>query len=303
MKTKFSIILPENFPSKTVRQLLQDWLVPKKWQHFLRINQQILINHHYRSFHRLVTAGDLVTLDFSFLEATNQHYLPSPGRLPLLYQDDNLVVINKPAGIKSHPNLANERGTVFNILTQQLADPPLMVHRIDEQTSGALLVAKSAAVVPILDRELSQKIMGRDYLAWVAPARTTSLPDHGEIDLPIGRDPQDQRKRQIDWTTGQPAQTQYQVLNRDSERILLKLHLLTGRTHQIRVHLAALGLPILGDTLYNPNVKPAEHMLLHGYQLYFKQPFTEQPVTVQAPLPDYFPDAVSINSQLNKGTF
>lgn len=295
MKTSYKIILPPDFPTRTVRQLLQSWLIPKKWQHFLRVEHKVLVNGAYRSFHRTVAAHDQITLDFSFLTNSQQVYQPSAGQLPIIFENDDLVVINKPAGIKSHPNSPVETGTVLNILTQQLAVPPLMVHRIDEQTSGALLVAKTPVVVPILDRELSQKTMGRDYLAWVANVAGAPLSTGGEINLPIGRDPADQRKRKIDCQTGQPARTQYQVLQQNAQTALIHLHLLTGRTHQIRVHLAALNLPIIGDPLYNPLTKSGEKMLLHGYQLFFKQPFTEQPITVQAPLPPYFPTAQAIH--------
>ncbi|WP_125767439.1 RluA family pseudouridine synthase [Lapidilactobacillus wuchangensis] len=298
MKTKFVFILPADFKPRTVRQLLQSWLIPKKWQHFLRIEQKILVNGVYRSFHLPVYGQDTISLDFSFLANQAQTYLPSAGALPIIYENDDLLVINKPAGIKSHPNRTAETGTVLNILTQQLAVPPLMVHRIDEQTSGALLVAKTPVVVPILDRELSQKTMGRDYLAWVTKLRTEPLADSGEINLPIGRDDTDQRKRKIDWQAGQNARTQYQILQQDQQQALIHLHLLTGRTHQIRVHLAALQLPIVGDPLYNPTAMPDQKMLLHGYQLFFKQPFTGEPVTVLAPLPDYFPRAAMINKEL-----
>ncbi len=283
----FNLTLPATQPAVALRQLLQDWLIPWKWQHLLRVGQKVQVNGRYRYFNELVGPGDQISLNFDFLAAETQPYRPSPGHLPLLYQDETTVVVNKPSGLKTHPNKPTETGSVLNILSQQLTVPPLMVHRLDQQTSGALLIATSPAVVPIFNRQLSLKTMGRDYLAWVHDQH--QLPLTGAIDLPIGLDPLDRRKRQVDFKTGLPAQTNYQVQCYQAQRSLVALQLTTGRTHQLRVHLAALGHPIINDPLYDPQADLQAPMLLHGAQLHFDQPFSTNLVTVTAPLPSYFP--------------
>lgn len=285
MQTRFTQKLRTDFPPQSVRSLLQTWLIPRKWQHFLRCQEKVRINGTYRHFNELVHAGDIVQLDFDFLPETSQYYQPCAGHLPILYEDDTTVVVNKPAGLKTHPNQPDETGTVMNILQAQLQQVPLMVHRLDQQTSGALLVAKTPVVVPIYNRQLTQQIMRRDYLAWVE-AGPEPLPDSGQIKLPIGQDPHDRRKRRVDFDQGQVAWTDYQVLARQDKRILVELQLHTGRTHQIRVHLAAIGHSICHDPLYQAaDQKP---MQLHGYRLNFQHPFSHQNKTVLAPPPAYF---------------
>ncbi|WP_261806898.1 RluA family pseudouridine synthase [Lapidilactobacillus luobeiensis] len=284
---KFQITLPPTQPVCSLRELLQHWLIPKKWQHLLRVQEKVQVNGRYRYFNEKVYPGDHLTLDFDFVPLPEQSYQPSAGQLAILYQDTTTVIVNKPAGLKTHPNRPDEVDTVFNILSQQLATPPLMVHRLDQQTSGALLIAMTPVVVPLYNRQLIQKTMGRDYLAWVHDEG--DLATQGQIDLPIGADPADKRKRRIDQVAGQSAQTTYQVLQREPHRSLVALQLTTGRTHQLRVHLQALQHPIINDPLYDPQADPQAKMLLHGACLHFTQPFSEELITVAAPLPDYFP--------------
>lgn len=286
MQTKFQIELPPNFEPLTIRQLLQSWLIPRKWQHFLRIDQAINVNHHYHHFDEQVKAHDIITLNFDFLTDNEQAYLPDFTQQPqILFEDETTLVVNKPAGIKTHPNRPDENGTMLNILQAHYPNI-LIVHRLDQQTSGALLVAKSTVAVPIYNRQLATKAMKRHYLAWVED------PDEqlttGKITLPIGQDPVDQRKRCVDFNQGLTAITHYQLVKHQTGKSLLTLDLETGRTHQIRVHLAAIGHPIIGDPLYHPN-HPQQKMLLHGDQINFTPPFSFTTKTIEAPLPDYFP--------------
>lgn len=285
MQTQFTQTLTTNFTPKSVRALLQSWLIPRKWQHFLRCQEKIKINGAYRHFNEIVHAGDTVQLNFDFLPQPRQYYQPSKGHLTILYEDDTTVVVNKPAGLKTHPNQPGETGTVMNILQFQLKQVPLMVHRLDQQTSGALLVAKTPVVVPIYNRQLTQQIMKRDYLAWL-DAGNDPLVGSGQIKLPLGPDPNDQRKRRVDFEQGQFAWTDYQVLTRQNDRLLVLLKLHTGRTHQIRVHLAAIGHPICHDPLYQ--ISDQKPMQLHGFLLRFEHPFSDQGQTILAPPPAYF---------------
>ena len=151
-------------------------------------------------------------------------------------------------------------------------------------TSGLLLVAKNPAVVPILNRELTSKLFQREYLAVINI--NEPIANRGAIDLPIGHDPLDQRKRKI-ISNGQKSITHYQILKYlDNNTALVKLELETGRTHQIRVHLAAIDCPIVGDPLYNPNFKNEQFLHLTAYQISLKVPFTLDKLKVKLPYKD-----------------
>lgn len=267
----FTLLYPYQKP-ESVSDLLRQLLVPRKWRHYLRIEHQVLINGHYHYFNQLVQPGDKISLTLSHVQSRQGVYPPS-GHLPrIIYEDKNLLVIDKPAGQKTHPN-QGENGTALNDCATYLGASPYIVHRLDMLTRGLLLVAKNPAVVPILNRELTTKTMQRNYLAEVN--LNHSLPAKGTIDKPIGHDPFDQRKRMID-TQGLKAVTHYQVLQKNEKKqtALLKVNLETGRTHQIRVHLASIGCPIIGDPLYNPTFQKGQSLALTAYLLAFILPFS-----------------------------
>lgn len=267
----FTLLYPHQKPA-SVGDLLRQLLVPRKWRHYLRIEHQILINGRYRYFNQLVEPGDKISLTLSHVQSRQGVY-PASGHLPrVIYEDENLLVIDKPAGQKTHPN-QGENGTALNDCATYLGFSPYIVHRLDMLTRGLLLVAKNPAVVPILNRQLTTKTLRRDYLAEVS--LNHPLPAKGTIDKPIGRDPFDQRKRMVD-PQGLKAITHYQVLQKNKEKhtALLKISLETGRTHQIRVHLASIACPIIGDPLYNSAFQKGQALKLTAYKLTFIKPFS-----------------------------
>lgn len=275
----FTLFYPKNFEPLPVNDMLRKLLIPRKWRHYLRIEQNITINDKYRYFNQNVLPGDKIELTLDQVESAQQKY-PASGKMPdIIYEDDNLLIINKKKGQKTHPNL-NETDTALNDCTTYLGQSPYIVHRLDMLTGGLLLVAKNPAVVPILNRELTTKIFHRDYLAKVDHA--DKLNDHGTIGQPIGHDPEDQRKRMIS-PAGLHAVTHYQVLKRnDANTAVVKLTLETGRTHQIRVHLAFLGTPIVGDPLYNPDFA-GEELALDAYEISLIKPFSFEKLNVILP--------------------
>lgn len=283
MNYHFSLIYPDR-EAASVSDLLRELLVPRKWRHFLRIEKKVLVNGQYLNFNELVKPGDTVTLDLNQVESLQGDY-PASGSMPdIVYEDDNILVINKPKGQKTHPN-QGENGTALNDCATYLGYSPYIVHRLDMLTGGLLLVAKNPAVVPILNRQLISKTLKRDYVAEVDMLSPLNVGAAGTISLKVGQDPDDQRKRMVR-EDGLRAVTHYQVLAVDEakRRARVALSLETGRTHQIRVHLAASGWPIVGDPLYNPLVASSdEDLQLTAWRLSFTKPFSFDRVTVVLP--------------------
>lgn len=271
----------ENNEELTIRELLKKWLIPKKWQHFFRIQEDILINGSYHSFNTIVNDGDVVTLNFNFPPRSQQHYLPGDHPIDVVYEDDDIIVVNKAAGRKTHPNIMTENDSLMNdVQTYLKKQHPYMVHRIDMETSGLVLIAKTPYLVPIFNRQLSSKTLHREYLALVN--LDSPIPDSGEINLPIDQDPNDVRKRMVA-DTGLNAVTEFEVVQKNNDYALVRLNLLTGRTHQLRVHLAYKGWPIVNDPLYNPHPKIGK-LLLFAHKLTFQQPFSNQHKIIKAKL-------------------
>lgn len=261
----------------SVGELMRKLLIPRKWRHFLRSEKKILINGKYLPLNFLVKPGDRIEIQLDHVESDQQAY-PASGKLPkIVYEDTDILVINKPAGQKTHPNL-HEVDTALNDCATYLGYSPYIVHRLDMLTNGLLLVAKNPAVVPILNRQLTNKTLHREYLAWVSNSK--QIEKQGIIDLPIGHDPSDQRKRMVR-PDGLNAITHYEVIKKEQNKILVKLTLETGRTHQIRVHLAALNAPIIGDPLYNSDYQEGEQLQLTAFQLTFRKPFSFENKTIK----------------------
>lgn len=297
MEWHYTLTIPTALDQFTIRACLKHWLIPKRIQGQLRQTKRIRLNQAPASVASLVHAGDQLQLDFipTDFRTPVSNYLPDATQtMAILYATSDLLVVNKPAGIKAHPNQPGERGTVLNYLAAALNDhsqAPYMVHRLDQMTSGAMLVALNPVVVPILDRLISTKQIHRTYYAWV---RGHFINECGHFNAPIGHHPTDKRKRWVNTPDAQSALTDYQVLQTTSHHSLLKLTLHSGRTHQLRVHLAASHHPIIGDPLYDDAYKNAPRLLLHAVELQLQLPFSDQRVTVPAPLPSAFQQLAAI---------
>lgn len=277
MNYNFTLLYPKDKPAQSVSDTLRELLIPRKWRHYLRTKQQVLINGNYRYFNQLINPEDKIELKLDFIESKQQQY-PASGKLPkIIYEDQNLLIIDKPKGQKTHPNLF-ETDTALNDCATYLGYSPYIVHRLDMLTSGLLLVAKNPAVVPILNRELTSKIFKRNYLAIVN--HPENLADSGTISKPIGQDPTDQRKRMVT-KDGLNAITHYQVLERNASTAKIKVSLETGRTHQIRVHLASIGSPIVGDPLYNPEFNERDDLELEAVEIELIKPYSFEKLKVK----------------------
>lgn len=212
--------------------------------------------------------------------------------LDLVHEDDSVIVINKPAGLVVHPGAGNWRGTLLNALLHhapELERVPRagIVHRLDKDTSGLMVVAKTLTAQTALVRALQARDVKRLYQA-VALGLFERV--EGEIDAPIGRHPT-QRTRMAVVETGKPAQTHYRVMRQYRQAAWVECQLRTGRTHQIRVHLAYIGHPLIGDPVYaGRRAMPLSfpRQALHAYRLGFVHPLTGQAVQWEAPLPEDF---------------
>lgn len=244
-----------------------------------------------------VCAGDSIRI---LVPETDGDLLPEPENIPLdvVYEDDDLAVINKPKGMVVHPAPGNPSGTLVNALLyrfQTLSGAggeirPGIVHRIDRMTSGLLVVAKSDFAHEALARQFADHTAHREYLCLV---HGNLKEDSGTVDAPIGRHKTD-RKRMAVTEDGRRAVTHWHVLERFGTETLLDVRLETGRTHQIRVHMAYIKHPILGDEVYG---SPAPKLglngqALHGYRLTFSHPRTGETMSFTAPLPDDFTTAI-----------
>ncbi|MDV2933270.1 RluA family pseudouridine synthase [Enterococcus faecalis] len=281
---EYSMRLPENFSTMTIKELLEnEWLVPRKVRHFLRTRKNVKINGETAAFHFPVQAGDCVTLTFEETDYVRPAiHWGEATRVTVLYEDEHLMIVNKPYGIKTHPNQPQETDTLLNHVAAYLAEKnqvPYVVHRLDKETSGAIVFAKNPFVLPILGRLLETKQIYRQYQAIVSGHFNQK---EQTINQPIGRDRHDRRKRRIDPQKGDPAITHVQVVQAlSNNQTAVTCVLETGRTHQIRVHLASEGHPIIGDPLYNPKSQAAR-LMLHASQLHLRHPFTKKQIVVTA---------------------
>ena len=215
--------------------------------------------------------------------------------IDILYQDADVVIVNKPCGMVVHPAAGNEDGTLVNALLYHVKDlsgiggemRPGIVHRLDKDTSGLILIAKNDRAHAILSEQFKERSMEKHYRA---VAFGGFKEESGLIDAPIARHPVDRKKMAI-VPDGKPSQTEWKVLERVKGATYLDVHLLTGRTHQIRVHMHSIGHPLLGDPIYAPNVKTSVHiprLMLHAYSLAFTHPTSGERMEFSAPLPDQF---------------
>jgi 23S rRNA pseudouridine1911/1915/1917 synthase len=230
---------------------------------------------------------------------------PQPEDIPIavVYEDARLLVVNKPAGLVVHPGAGTSRGTLVNALLRHVRDlsgvggvlRPGIVHRLDRGTSGLLVVAKDDETHRALVRQFAGRTVEKEYLALVlgVPARLS-----GEVDAPIGRDPVHRQKMSVRAPRGREARTSWRVDERFDGAALLRVRIHTGRTHQIRVHLASIGHPVAGDAVYGGTRTPSsrraaareallslERPALHAARLSFAHPASGERLACEAPLP------------------
>jgi 23S rRNA pseudouridine1911/1915/1917 synthase len=206
--------------------------------------------------------------------------------LSVAYEDDHLLVVDKPAGVVVHPGAGHATGTLVHGLAGRTAggeeDRPGIVHRLDRDTSGLLVVARSDEAYERLHELVRRRELERSYVALV---RGHPRSWRGRIDAPIGRDRTDPTRRSVDSDSPRESVTHFEVAELIDGHALLNVKLETGRTHQIRVHLAAIDLPVVGDRVYGVPDKALDRQFLHAQRLAFEHPFTQARIEVESPLP------------------
>ena len=279
----FTIPIPDSLPAMTVKELLEDYfLIPRKIRHFLRTKKQVRVNGQVMNWQSPIQPGDLLELTFDEEDYPDKNIPLGDARLvEELYQDEHLIIVNKPEGMKTHGNEPTEIA-LLNHVSAYVGQTCYVVHRLDMETSGAILFAKNPFILPILNRLLEDKRITREYLAL---CQGTFSQKKLILRHKIGRDRHDRRKRVVDNRKAQAAVTHVTLLKKIGKNSLVTCQLETGRTHQIRVHLAHEGHALVGDPLYSQ--KTAPRLMLHAHKLSLTHPLTLKEISVEARSPSF----------------
>lgn len=268
-----------------VKQLLHLWGISGSFLSRLKFRQAITVNGAPVTVRFVPRPGDVLAADVSDLPGEHPHIRPVDFPLDILYEDEDLLLINKPAGIAVHPAaLTEETATIAGAAAHYLHSESFhAVNRLDRGTTGVMAVAKTGFIHARCMAMLHTDDFRREYRA---VCEGIPSPAEGDIDLPIGRAESSLLKRQTD-PLGQPAHTHYEVLAASQGRALLRLTPTTGRTHQLRLHMAAIGHPLTGDWLYGTEDKSLiARPALHSCRLRMVHPLTGAVIDVTAPLPE-----------------
>ncbi len=286
---------------ETGEEIRLDRYLSSQWEDLSRSYLQklltdgrVLVNGRQVKSSYKISSGERITLKLP--EASQVEIRPEPIPLEILYEDKDLIMVNKPKGMVVHPGAGHDSGTLVNGLLAHCKDlsgingilRPGIVHRIDMDTTGVLVACKNDFTHKDIAEQLKLHSITRVYYAIV---HGVIKEDNGTINAPIGRHPVERKKMSINEKNGKPAITHYQVLERYERFTYVSCKLETGRTHQIRVHMASIGHPLLGDVVYGPAKCPypgLQGQTLHAGVLGIRHPATGEYLEVTAPLPEYF---------------
>lgn len=252
-----------------------------------KMPESILLNGVWEYVTCRLSLGD--TLRIHIKEEESSEKIP-PVKLPfpVVYEDEDIVVVNKPADMPIHPSLNNYENTLGNaaayyFMQQGKSFIFRCINRLDRDTTGLTVLAKNMISCSMLQSDMLQRRISREYLAIVEGKFDEP---EGTIDAPIGRKEGSTIERMVDIENGERAVTHYRVLEQNEKFALVALKLETGRTHQIRVHMASIGHPLVGDFLYNPQNKGMNRQALHAWKLSFIHPITKEILKLEAPVPE-----------------
>ena len=249
--------------------------------------ESVLLNGVFSYMNQTLHTGDILTIQISEMQSSEK-VPPVNLPLPVVYEDEDIIVINKPAGMPIHPSLNNYTNSMANALAWYYREQgkPFIFrcsNRLDRDTSGLTVVAKHLVSGNILSSMVARREFHREYLAIV---RGSVTPESGTINAPLARKEGTIIERTVDWERGETAITHYKVIAEKNGHSLVSLRLETGRTHQIRIHMKYLGFPLIGDYLYNPDMEYMTRQALHSHRIAFIHPITGKPMEFTAPLPE-----------------
>ncbi len=261
----------------------------------------VLVNEKPEKSSYRMNVEDIVTIHFP--DAVETAIEPEDIPLDIIYEDDDLLIVNKPKGMVVHPSAGHYSGTLVNAIMYHCKDSlsgingeirPGIVHRIDMDTTGSLIICKNDTSHISIAEQIKVHSVNRIYEGIVIG---NVKEDEGTIEGPIGRHPIERKKMSINEKNGKPAITHYKVLKRFGNYTYMQFKLETGRTHQIRVHMSSIGHPLLGDTLYSNGKSPFKHLegqTLHAKTIGFIHPSKNEYMEFDAPLPEYFVKLLSV---------
>lgn len=285
-------ILTYHITEQDASQTIEQYLKGKGYssqciKELKKMPESILLNGKWEYMRTLLKAEDALVVHVQE-EASSEKIPPVEIPLDIVYEDEDIMVINKPADMPIHPSLNHYYNSLANGLAWyfERQDKPFIfrcVNRLDRDTSGLTIIAKHMLSGGILSSMVAKRDIHREYRAIV---RGKLTPDAGTINAPIARVGESIIERTVDYEKGDRAVTHYQTVAYKNGHSLLSIHLETGRTHQIRVHMKHIGFPLIGDYLYNPDMEYMTRQALHSYRLQFKHPITGEAMDFVAPLPE-----------------
>lgn len=263
---------------------------------------KVLVNDKIQKASYKVSIGDNIQIEE--VQAKEIDLKPQDIPLDIIYEDDDIIVVNKQKGLVVHPANGNPDGTLVNAIMAICKDSlsgiggeirPGIVHRLDKDTSGLIIIAKNDKAHINLSEKIKNREIKKTYIALV---RGVIKENEATIDMPIGRSTKDRKKMAVS-KNGKNAITHFKVMKRYDKYTLVEVKIETGRTHQIRVHMSEIGYPIIGDAVYSNGKNPfgVEGQMLHAAKLTFKHPITNKELNLEAPLPKYF---LNVLNELDK---
>ena len=279
----FTITIDESYHGKSVKAViksqlgLSDHMITR-----LKKGDGIIVNGKKEFVNKIVEKGDKIIL--TLFEEGSENILPDDVPIDVLYEDQDILAVNKPGNMPTHPTIHHYRGTLANAVMNYYKDVPFTfraVTRLDRDTSGVVIIAKNAVCHDKLSKQLQD---GSFYKEYVALCVGGPSPESGRIDAPIHREKEGIIKRCID-ENGKSAVSDYQVIGKGDGHSLVRLFPKTGRTHQLRLHLSYIGTPIYADFLYGTDVEN-ERIRLHCEKVCFTHPFTKERMEISAKIPD-----------------
>lgn len=286
MKRDLKYIIPEKYNNYSIEAFLKEQgFVHNTIVQLKKTDCGIMLNNKWAYTIDKLSTNDILTLKIDY-NITSSDIEPVNLDFEIVYEDEDILVVNKPSDMPVHPSINNYTNTLANAVMYYYRNEEFVfrcINRLDRDTSGLTIIAKNSLSGAILSKQVSQRILHRTYLA-ICKGKTDGA---GTVNAPIGRKNDSTIERCIDFENGESAITHYKLLsyNPSLDLSLIQLSLETGRTHQIRVHMKHIGHPLIGDFLYNPDTSIIKRQALHSSQLEFIHPLTKEKMQLHIPLP------------------